>query len=235
MSSNSEVSYGARIGNAEKLVAAVTNFNNYQPLKPEFSMGAFNDVITQIKNENTIVASSKQNYSLAVANRKLVFDTGETSIDKLLSPINNAVKAIYGKTAKESLEVASIIAKIRGANGTKSKSAKPSEDAVSQSYQSYSSKAQFWSDLVVNLNNFETNYEPPFAKIKIDELNKKYTDAIAANNAVMDNFTKFAQNNTNRINSYDKLSKLAQRIKDSIKSQYGIRSTEYRLIKSLKI
>lgn len=31
MSSNSEVSYGARIGNAEKLVAALQNFNTYNP------------------------------------------------------------------------------------------------------------------------------------------------------------------------------------------------------------
>jgi hypothetical protein len=235
MSSNSEVSYGARIGNAEKLATAVTNFNNYQPLKPEFNIGVLNDLISQIKNDNTLVAGSKQNYSLAVANRKVIFDIGKSSIEKLLSPINNAVKGIYGKTAKESIEVANIIAKIRGANATKSKSSKPEEQSVSQSYQSYSSKAQFWSDLTVNITAFGANYDPPFASIKMEELNKKYTDAVEANNLVMDTFTKFAQINTTRNNNYDKLSELAQRIKDSIKSQYGFNSTEYKLIKSLKI
>lgn len=235
MSSNSETSYGARIGNAEKLVAALQNFNNYQPIKPEYSITAYNDFITNLKTQNNTVASKKQNYSLAVENRKQIFETGNASINKLLSPINGAVKVIYGRTGKEATDVATIIAKIRGANIKNKTTTNPDEDTVSQSYQSYNARAQYFSDLIVNLTNFGTNYDPANPAIKLTDLNTLYTSAITANSQVMDTFTQFSQNNNTRIDGYYTLSQTAIRIKDSVKAQYGNSSTEYSLIKGLKI
>ncbi|MGL2963121.1 hypothetical protein ACSVH2_04785 [Flavobacterium sp. RSB2_4_14] len=235
MSSNSETSYGARIGNAEKLVAAVLNYNGYIPVKPEYSVTAYSALIAEIKNQNNTIATNKQSYSLAVDNRKKIFEVSNTSIDKLLSPINAAVKVIYGRTAKESTDVASIIAKIRGANIKKNKSANPDEETVSQSYQSYNSKAQFFSDLVINLTNYGNNYTPANNDLTTDNLTNIYNSAIAANAEVMNTFTQFAQNNKTRNDKYYELSQTAIRIKDSIKSQYGVKSTEYLLIKGLKI
>ena len=235
MSSNSEVSYGARIGNAEKLVAALQNFNNYTPIKPEYSITAYNDLITAIKSQNNDVASKKQSYSLAIDNRKKVYELNANSIKNILSPINAAVKVSYGRTAKEATDVASIIAKIRGANIKSKKTANPDEATVSQSYQSFNSKAQFFADLIANLTNFGTDYSPANSGITITELNNRYNDAITANNDVMNNFTQFVQNNKVRIESYNTLSQTAIRIKDSIKAQYGNNSTEYNLVKGLKI
>jgi 5'-3' exonuclease len=231
--SKSETSYGARIGNAEKLVAALQNFNAYQPIRPEYGISSYTDLINATKLQNTTVAGKKQSYSLAVDNRKQIFETGSMAINKILSPINGTVKGSYGRTSKEANDVAGIIAKIRGANIKKS--AKPDEEAVSQSYQSYSSKAQFFSDLIVNLTNFGTNYEPVNDDLKIIGLNEIYTNAIAANSLVMATFSQFAQQNTSRIDSYYQLSQSATRIKDSIKAQYGNHSTEYQLIKGLNI
>lgn len=233
MSSTSEKSYGARIGNAEKLVAALQNFNNYQPVKPEYAIAAYTTFINGLKTQNNEVATKKQTYSLAVDNRHQIFDTSDISIKKLLSPINGVVKAIYGKTAKEATDVAAIIAKIRGANGRKK--GKEDEETVSQSYQSFNSKAQFFADLIANLTNFGASYSPANTNISIQNLNGAYTNAIASNSAVMNGFTQFAQTNNIRIQSYDELSKKAQGIKDSVKSQYGFNSTEYGIIKGLKI
>ena len=235
MSSNSEVSYGARIGNAEKLVAALQNFNNYSPLKPEYSITAFNDLITQIKTQNNTVASKKQNYSLAVENRRQVFEKDPNSINNLLSPINSTVKVSYGRTAKEATDIATIIAKIRGANIKPKTSTNVEEATVSQSYQSYNSKAQFFSDLIVNLTNLGTNYTPTNTSIELAELTNIYNNAIAANANVMNSFTQFSQTNNIRISAYQTLSQTAIRIKDSVKAQYGNNSTEYNLIKGLKI
>ena len=235
MSSNSEVSYGARIGNAEKLVTALQNFNNYTPIKPEYSIAAYNDLITDIKAQNNTVASKKQTYSLAVQNRQNVYDLQPNSIKKLLSPINAAVKVSFGRNAKESTDVASIIAKIRGANIKPKTSATPEQESVSQSYQSFNSRVQFFADLVTNLTNFGTDYTPANTNITLVELNTIYSDAIKANNDVMSSFTQFAQDNNIRITSYDNLSQIAIRIKDSVRAQYGNISTEYNLIKGLKI
>lgn len=51
MRSNSETGYGARIGNAEKLVAALQNFKNYQAIKPEFSITSYTDLSTPLKRK----------------------------------------------------------------------------------------------------------------------------------------------------------------------------------------
>lgn len=231
----SETSYGSRVGNAEKLVAALQNFTDYQPIKPEYSITAYTDLITTTKAQNTAVASKKQAYSLAVENRLQIFEKGELSIDKILSPINGAVKVIFGRTSKEATDVAGIIAKISGNNMKKNKSDKPDEATVSQSYQSYNSKVQYFSDLIVNLTNYGSDYAPANTSLKIDALNDIYTDAIAANGNVMNTFTQFAQSNDTRIEGYAVLSQTAIRIKDSVKAQYGFSSTEYTLIKGLKI
>lgn len=157
------------------------------------------------------------------------------AIKKILSPINGAVKVAYGRTSKEATDVAGIIAKIRGANIRKSKSTNPDEQTVSQSYQSFNSKAQFFSDLIVNLNNFREDYQPANSTLKIARLTDIYTAAITANSLVMNSFTQFAQSNTTHIDGYFELSQTAIRIKDSVKAQYGYNSTEYALIKGLKI
>lgn len=234
-SSVSETSYGARIGNAEKLVAALQNFNGYQAIKPEYTINSYTDLINSTKAQNTTVAGKKQSYSLAVDNRIQIFEKGTLAISKVLSPINGTVKVSYGRTSKEATDVAGIIAKIRGANIRKNSTASPDEATVSQSYQSYNSKAQFFSDLIVNLTNFGTNYEPANNTLKIAGLNDIYTNAISANSNVMDKFTQFVQINSTRIDKYYELSQTAIRIKDSVKAQYGYTSTEYSLIKGLKI
>jgi hypothetical protein len=233
MKSNSETSYGARIGNAEKLVTTLLSFPNYLPQKPEFSIQNLRTSIDALKVQNNGIATKKQSYSLAVETRKKIFEKDDVSIKKVISSINGTVKASFGKTAKEATDVASIIAKIRGANIKTSK--KEDEKTVSQSYQSFSSKTQFFSDLVVYIQNFGADYNPSNVNVQLNTLTTLLADATAANNQVMDSFSVFRQNNDIRLNDYYNLSQLAIRIKDNIKAQYGNQSSEYILVKSLKI
>lgn len=235
MSSNSEASYGARIGNAEKLVSAVQTFVGYIPVKPEYSISSYTTVIDDIKIFNNDVATKKQNYSLVIDDRHQIFQKGQFSIEKILSPINTTVKAFYGKTSKEATDIAAIIAKIRGGNIKKSTKKDPDKDTVSQSYQSYNSKVQYFADLIAYLTNLGINYDPVNPAIKLAALNIIYANGIASNSEVMQKYSEFAQSNTIRMNSYIVLSQNAIRIKDAIKAQYGFNSTEYKLIKGLKI
>lgn len=235
MSSNSETGYGARIGNAQNLVAALQNFNNYIPIKPELSINSYTDLINSTRGLNTNVATKKQTYSLAIENRIQVFEKGELSIKKILSPINGTVKAAFGKNSKEATDVAAIIAKIRGNNIKKRNTTNSDEETVSQSYQSYNSKLQYFSDLLINLINFGANYEPANPVYKASELNTIFTNAVEANNDVINGYTQFKQINTDRINNYILLSQRALSIKESIKAQYGLHSPEYTIIKGIKI
>lgn len=235
MRSTSEASFGARVGNAETLAASLNNFNNYQPLRPEFSIRNFQSVINTTKGFNNTVAERKQNYSLALENRIQIIKKGPGSIEKKLALINGTVKAIYGRNSKEARDVAAMIAKYRGNNIRSSRSGAPTEESVSQSYQSYNSRLQFFADIIVNLTQFGNNYNPANEIIKTDELRGDYQRGVNANHEVASTFTMFSQDNATRIESYKELSRLADGIKESVKAQYGFRSTEYRLIKGLKI
>lgn len=233
MNSNTERGYGARIGNAQKLVNALESFNNYQPQRPELSIAGVNEQIIAIQNLNNEVASKKQAYSLAVENRLKILEKSPDSIKKILSPINANVKAIYGRSAKEALIVAGIIEKMRGANIVKPKN--PEVDTVSQSYQSYHSKTQFFSDLIANIADFGSDYNPANFKLRVISLKALYNDAVNANNGVVNSHVQFSLTNRKRIEAYLNLSDSATRIKESIKAQYGSQSVEYRLIKSLYV
>lgn len=235
MRSTTETSYGARIGNANKLLTAINSYGDYQPQKPELSIADFITKIDKIKSKNTTVASNKQGYSLAVDNRKQLFTQDQFSISKLLSPINAAVKTSFGRTSKEATDVASIIAKIRGANTKTSTSINPDQAAVSQSYQSYSSKTQFFADLLTYLNNFGADYNPSNSKTNLAELTALHANSTAANNNVMNTFSIFVTSNDDRIAAYKDLSQVALRIKDNVRAQYGNDSTQYKLIKGLVI
>lgn len=235
MNSTSEVSFGARVGNAESLLTSLTNFVAYQPLKPEFSIENFGNEIRNTKGFNNVVAEKKQNYSLALEKRIQVITKGPGSIEKRLAPINGTVKAIYGKTSKEAKDIAGMIAKYRGANITVPKTATPADNTVSQSYQSYNSKLQFFADIIVNLSQFGDEYITPNNDIKPDKLQQLYQLGVDVNNEVVTTFTQFSQENARRMDSYKLLSYIATGIKESVKAQYGVRSTEYKLIKGLKI
>jgi hypothetical protein len=233
MKSISENSYGARIGNAENLLTALQSFNGYEAPKPELSIEGLSASIADIKGQNNQVAVTKQNYSLAVEIRLQIFEKNPHSIKKILSPINATVKVSFGKNAKETTDIIGIISKMRGANMKSSKNV--SETFVSQSYQSYNSKIQFFADLIANLTNFETRYMPTKNHLMLDSLQDLYSNAVNANNMVMNTYSKFVQTNDFRLGAYETLSQNAVLIKENVKAQYGFKSTEYNLIKKLKI
>lgn len=233
MKSISEKSYGARIGNAETMLAALQSFNGYQAPKPQVGIPGLTAAIADLKNQNTQIAVSKQNYALAVDIRVKVFEKNPYSIRKILSPINATVKVSFGKEAKETTQVIGIISKIRGSNGKKSKNIE--ETFVSQSYQSYHSTTQFFSDLIANLTNFGDNYMPIKSQLALDSLKDLYQNAVNVNNLVMDTYSQFIQKNDIRLTAYQSLSQTAVLIKENVKAQYGYNSSEYNLIKKLVI
>lgn len=233
MNPNTERGYGARIGNAQKLVQALESFNDYQPQRPELSIAGIHEQIAGIKNLNNEVASKKQAYSLAVENRLQILEKNPDSIKKILAPINASVKAAFGRQSGESLMVARIIEKMRGCNMNKNKD--PEVNTISQSHQSYHSKTQFFADLVVTISNFRTDYSPTNPKLHVTSLKALYDAAVDANKKVTEFHTYFVLSNGKRIDAYGLLSQNASRVKEGVKAQYGSQSVEYRLIKSLPI
>ena len=73
MASNSEVTFGARVANAETISTHLKSFTGFIAPTPNTTIPNYDVLITSLKTENTGVATKKANYSAAVETRQKLF------------------------------------------------------------------------------------------------------------------------------------------------------------------
>lgn len=241
MASNSEVTFGAKIANASKISANLKTFVGYQEPTKDTSIVNYDALITAITTENTGVATKKADYSAAVEVRQKVFFKDNDCVLKVLSPVTSAVRSKLGKTAKPVTDITALVVKIRGIKKAKGKDPKPEEagkvpkDTVSQSERSYGSMTQNFSDIVSTLATLGTEYAPVNAAHKLPALTAKVASIKTANDSATTTFAALKTGFDNRAKQYADLNERTQRIKEAVKSQYGVASTEYTLIRGLTV
>ncbi len=234
MASTSEATFGAKIANAAAIATHLKSFNGYIAPTAETTIANYEALITSIKVENNNTSLKRSEYSMAVETRQKHFVTHPSSIAKLISPISSAVKAKLGKTSKEVNDVAALITKIRGERATKPKEG-DTKEKISQSERSYGSMTQNFADIVSTLTALGANYAPVNELIKLPNLQAKIAEINQANNLVTSTYGGLKVSADQRNTLYETLAERTQRIKESIKSQYGVSSTEYKLIKGLRV
>ena len=234
MASTSELTFGSRLANANTLVTHLQSFKDYVAQTPDQSVANLQAVITTITAQNTTTAGNKQDYSSAVDLRQKLYNKDSDSLLKLLSPIGSAVRSAFGKTSKEATNTAALITKIRGIK-VKKEPKEPTEETVSQSERSFGSITQTFADIIATLEKFGGNYNPANEKVKLPALADKMAQLTTANTNVPLAYGKLKQARNDRNELYKNLTDITQRIKDAVKSQYTLGSTEYALIKGLKI
>lgn len=241
MASNSEVTFGARVANAETISTHLKSFTGFVAPTTNTSIPNYDVLIASLKTENTGVATKKANYSAAVETRQKLFFKDKDSVLKTLSPVTSALRSKLGKTAKPVTDIAGLVVKIRGANKEKPKDPKPDEatgtkqDTVSQSERSYGSITQNFNDIVATLATLGTDYAPVNTVHKLPALQTKLTAITTANINATTTYGALKVGFDNRVNFYADLTERTQRIKEAVKSQYGVSSTEYKLIKGLRV
>ena len=234
MASISETSFGKKLDNAQALATHLQSFNNYSELNTELSIANLNSKVQELLNNNADVASKLQSYSISVEAKQNIFTKQPNSIAKIVTPVVANVRSIYGKSSKEVEIVGSYITKIRGI-----KVAKPNvgaeQNAVSQSERSYGTMLQTFSDLIVALESLGTNYTPANSECTIVNLKQKRDLATQFNTESIQDFGQLKIARDSRTTKYEGLSELCQRLKETVKAQYGTQSVEYKLVKGLKI
>ena len=234
MASISENSFGKRLDNAQALATHIQSFGNYTELNAELSVSNLNSKVQELLNNNAEVASKLQSYSMVVDAKQKIFTKESNSIAKIVTPVIANVRSIFGKNSKEAVNIANLVTKIRGI-----KVAKPSVGAttenVSQSERSYGTILQTFSDLIVTLETFGGNYSPANSECSATNLKQKRDLATQINTNSIQEYGQLKIVRESRIVKYDGLSKLCQRLKETVKAQYGTQSTEYKLVKGLKI
>ena len=237
MASTSETSYGAKLRNAQDLLNIIQGFAGYAPPRSQESIASVTTLISSITTINTSLAGTTQQYKSATAARQIAYSGTSTSIEKLLSPIKNAVDAQYGKSSPESQSIGSAIKAMRATKLVKLP-ADPTKESqintVSQSERSYGSILQSFSNIISSLQQF-SGYNPSNNNLKIATLQASVTQTNTLNNTVAQRLQAMKTNQTNRNALYIDLKDRTQRIKSYVKAQYGNNSNEYKLIKGLKI
>ena len=127
-----------------------------------------------------------------------------------------------------------MITKIRGIKVKKAKK-DPDAEFVSQSERGFGSMTQNFSDMITALSNFKAKYAPANADIVLAALQAKLTSLTAANIEVTATYGQLKLKRDQRSDLYQQLTDITQRIKDAVKGQYGLQSTEYKLIKGIKV
>lgn len=234
MASNTEATFGAKIANASAISTHLKSFIGYIAPTADTSIVNYDALIEATKVENSNVIRKKSEYSTAVDTRQKHFSNLPTSVGKLLSPIAATLRAKLGKDAKEVNDISVLITKIRGERATKPKEG-DTKEKISQSERSFGSMTQNFADIVSTLTALGTNYIPVNELIKLPNLQVKITEINQANNAVASAYGGLKVSADQRNSLYETLAERTQRIKESIKSQYGVGSMEYKLIKGLKV
>jgi hypothetical protein len=234
MATTTESTFGAKLANAVTISTHLKSFNGYIAPTADTTIEAYDALITTIKTENSKVVSQRANYSSAVETRLKLFANDSTSVAKLISPILSTVRATLGKNTKEVSDISTIAEKIRGKNSPKAKEG-GNVNTISQSELSYGSKTQNFSDLISILVSLGTAYNPANENVKLITLQTKLEVIDTANINVASTFGILKAGLDLRNSYYEKLSAFTQRIKESVKSQYGVASVEYKLVKGLKV
>jgi len=237
MANTEAKTFGTKLRNAQDIVSYTQGFIGYAPPRTQENVASMSTLITSIVTTNNTIASTQQQYALAVTNRQNAYHGPATSIDKLLAQIKGAVDAQYGKTSKESTSIASQVKAMRStrliklpADPTKG----TQETTISRSEQSYGAIIQSFNNIISSLQQF-TAFNPSNAAIKVTALQATAANITTLNNTVAQKIQVLKANQTTRNTLYADLKDRVQRIKAYVKSQYGVNSTEYGMIKGLNV
>ena len=127
-----------------------------------------------------------------------------------------------------------MITKIRGIKVARSATTEIT-DTISQSERSYGTILQTFSDLISTLTIFGANYAPTNAELSVTKLTQKRDLATQINIKSIEELGALKIARESRTTKYEQLSQLCQRLKETVKAQYGTQSVEYKLVKGLKI
>ena len=242
MATNSDASLAKNVTNFETLISVVTSLGaTYNPSKDSLKLPALQTLLTAA-NESTIAFKNAESVkSTAVDNRQLAFDPTGTFFTR----VNNALKA-SNSTVQADETAKTIFRKLQG----KRASAKLTEEQkaallaegkevnqISTSQMGYDDKVENLESLISFLQTVP-EYNPNEEELKITTLQALLNDLRAKNISVMQSritedtargLRKSVQNNP-----LTGLVDIGNDAKSYIKSVFGVKSVEYKLVSKLR-
>ena len=242
MATNTDASLAKNVTNFETLISVVTSLGaTYNPSKDSLKLPALQTLLTAA-NESTITFKDAESArSTAVDNRQLAFEP----TSRLFTRVNNALKA-SNSTVQADETAKTIFRKLQG----KRASAKLTEEQkaallaegkevnqISTSQLGYDDKVENLESLISFLQTVP-EYNPNEDELKITTLQTLLADLRAKNltttQAHIAVETARGARKTLQNTPLTGLVDVANDVKSYIKSVYGIKSTEYKLVSKLR-
>ncbi len=235
MASQTENSFGARLQRGYDLHNYISNFQNFSPPRPEETPAELYNLLNTIASTNMEEATLQQQYSTAVAIREKAFRKNPDSLLKLLAPARAQVMAQYGKHGMEFKQVDAIIKRMRDTKlSVKPATEHTPELTVSRSEQSYGSMLQYFNELIQVLLQLP-GYNPSNPLLQVSHLQQFAQQLLQLNGEVAIRYQMVRDSRNRRNALYDDLHDRALRIKAYCKANYGTQSSEYGLVKGLRV
>ena len=242
MATNTDASLAKNVTNFETLISVVTSLGvTYNPSKDSLKLPALQTLLTAA-NESTITFKDAESArSTAVDNRQLAFEP----TSRLFTRVNNALKA-SNSTVQADETAKTIFRKLQG----KRASAKLTEEQkaallaegkevnqISTSQLGYDDKVENLESLISFLQTVP-EYNPNEEELKVTTLQTLLADLRAKNLTTTQAHiavetargARKALQNTPNTGLVD----VANDVKSYIKSVYGVKSTEYKLVSKLR-
>ena len=242
MATNSDASLAKNVTNFETLISVVTSLGaTYNPSKDSLKLLALQTLLTAA-NESTIAFKDAESAkSTAVDNRQLAFDPTGTFFTR----VNNALKA-SNSTAQADETAKTIFRKLQGRRA----SAKLTEEqkaaflAEGKEVNQNSTSQLGYDDKVENLESLISflqtvpEYNPNEEELKVTTLQTLLADLRAKNltttQAHITVETARGARKTLQNTPLTGLVDVANDVKSYIKSVFGVKSTEYKLVSKLR-
>ena len=242
MATNSDISFAKNVTNFEALISIVTSFGAaYNPSKDSLKIPALKSLHLEATDSMTALKNAESATSTAVDTRELAFK----SIGSLFTRISNALKA-SNSTVQADETAKTIFRKLHG----KRASAKLTEEQkaallaegkevnqISNSQMGYDDRVENFESLISFLQTVP-EYNPNEEELKITTLQALLNDLRAKNISVMQSritedtargLRKSVQNTP-----LTGLVDIGNDAKSYIKSVFGVKSVEYKLVSKLR-
>ena len=232
MGNFSEVTFGAKHRNAQKVGTYMANFPNFYQPDNKLMPLQFSTLVDEIGAVNISIAAAEQTYRTAISERVKAFKNEPDSIQMLISPLRDSAIVQYGKKSNQLKQIDSIISKMRG---TKISNSATGDSSISRSEQSFGSQLKNFNDLIATLNGFN-DFAPSNPILQVENLTIR-AQQISTLNQIADEALQQRKTlrDKRREVLYPDLKDRAMRIKLYVRSTYGKTSSEYLLIKDLTV
>jgi len=237
MVSKVESGFLAKLDKARGLVSMCSEFYNFNPPGLEENPEAMNKIIGRLHDSYISEMGLIDQYQDAVDIRLKAYKFEENSIEELCVPISNTSQAFLGKDSSGFKTINNFIKKIRASKLVKvtiDPNQSDSQNAISNAEKTFEAMLELFAGLVNTLAQFSI-YKPSRNDLKVENL-KAFIDKVSGlNKSVVSSYNDLSSTRTKRKILYEELKSRIQKIKSYVKSNYGITSDEYNMIKGIRV